>query len=194
MTKQSKNKHPSDVFVKNQSLPSLGIRRVKEVSVPTSVKPEKKRQGDLKKERLALYEVWTEIVRSRIDFQALSLARQPGDLFHSCMYMIQAEFGTPGCLSVTLFILRTDPKSPKKSHDELRRERKIWLLPALDIEKDAMGKENVVGISIKHATNHKFAVDPDRAFITFDIETDTVPSQADLDRLFTRKPMKAKKV
>lgn len=192
MTKPTTKSHPSDVFDRKKGLPEPGTLRINQLRIPTTVKPEgKKKAVAIKAERLELYKIWAAIVKARIDFQSLSMAREPGQLFHSCKYFLQADFGTPGHLLVTLYIQRHDPKSPKKSHNDLRRERKIWLVPALETE-NVNGNEVVVGINIKQDTKHEFAVDSESAFMTIDIETDTVPAQEELDRLFTRKPRKAK--
>lgn len=192
MTKPTKKCHPSDVFELKNGLASPVVRKVSQARIPTTVRPGgRKKASEIKAERLDLYKIWAEIVRAKIDFQPLSLAREPGQLFHSCRYLLQADFGTPGHLVVTLYIHKADPISPKKSHNDLRRERKIWLVPALETET-IKGKEVVVGINIKQDTKHEFAVDPDSAFMTIDIESDTVPAQDELDRLFTRKPRKAK--
>lgn len=103
--------------------------------------------------------------------------------------MLQADFSMPGHLAVTLYILKVAAKAPKKRHDELRRHRKIWLIPSFTKEMDASGKiETITGIDIVFDIKKQYSVDPEHAFLTIDIPTKSVPSQEELDRLFTKKP------
>lgn len=195
MTKPTKKRHPSDVFDRKKGFPEPGTVRINHLQVPTTVKPAVKKKKSPSPERLereALYKKWVEEIKTRINFEALSLARNTNDLFYGCRYLLQADFNEPGRLSVTIYILKRDPISPKKNHNNLRRERKIWLLPSFVKETDAKGKETIVGIDIVHGRKLELAVDPEFAFLTIDIETDSVPAQDELDRLFTRKPCKSK--
>lgn len=175
-----------------------GMTKQAGVKLPVSGKPDKQKtepESRLKKrERIALYKRWTEIVRESFDFQALSINRGPDGLFHLCNYLLQADFATPGHLKVTLYILRGTPISPKIGHDDLRRRRKIWLIPSFVTVKDAKGNETVEGIDIRHDIRASFSVDAKQAFVTIDIETDAVPSQEELDRLFTKKPRVIKEI
>lgn len=183
MAKPTPIKHPSKAFELEADWANAEDFPMEDLSADAKKKPSKKDQ------RLALYATWTDVIRSRIEFQGLAIAREPGELFHTCRYMLQADFSNPGHLLVTIFISKNDPKSPKKHHNELRRQRKIWLTPKFQTVKDiAVKKETITGINIDFDVHQSFSVDPDSAFLTFDIETDTVPSQKKLDSLFTKKP------
>lgn len=192
--KTEKSNYPGVYRTRNGTLHILHSGMIKSagVKLPVSGKPTKQKtasQSRLKmRERIALYKRWTEIVRENFDFQALSLNRGPDGLFHLCNFLLQADFATPGHLKVTLYIMRGTPTSPKTGHDDLRRQRKIWLIPSFVTEKDAKGNETVVGIDIRHDIKSSFSVDAKQAFVTIDIKTETVPSQEELDRLFTKNP------
>lgn len=195
MTKPTKKKsHPSEAFGSKKGLPEPGTLRISQPRATTTVNPEleTKTPSQKKLEREDLYKKWVEEIKSRINFEALSLARDTNDLFNGCRYLLQADFNEPGRLSVTIYILKRDPISPKKSHNDLRRERKIWLLPSFVKSIDAKGKEGIIGIDIVQGRKLELSVDPEFAFLTIDIETDSVPEQDELDRLFTRKPRKSK--